>query len=1071
MDLQLAALRAADFDYTQHLENVWSDSPFHVADLNKDIVEQLLDDLDLRTGTEGAPSPLGWVICGPAGTGKTHLLGTLRHQVWSAGGWFIMFDLLDVKDFWDTAGLSYLRSFQRRMPDGRLQSEAILGKLIDMATDGKAPQVSAAVLAGASPDELINLADRLISMLGHKYATEILRHKHVLRALILLHSPDPLTADNAYHWLQGIEVDSEFVAQFGFRQAQASPRDIVQGLSWLMSLTGPTMLAIDQVDAILSEQYLASGVIGEALTSQQRKALSIIEGLNRGIMELRDVTRRTMTILSSFESSWQVLLERSTGAVRGRFHEALILYPIAQAETAADVVAKRVAPAYSQLGFRPPYATWPFRPESFHGVVGLSPRELLKLCDNHRRKCLRDRAVSELTSFHGGKPGEAAPPPPSGDLSALDRRFEGLKSTADPWAPMKGDGEERFGPLLQSAMRCYALQNGSRHGGHELMVDNDFKGDRPPLHTRLRVIERQGDREQHYSFRAVTSANAVAFQSRLRAAMTESGIDRHIGFRRLFVLRRPALPAGAKTTELIQKFKADGGVFVEVKEQDMRVFSALLQLEAEQQEGFEAWLQSRRPLETTHLFQIAGLAEAAEAGRPAGDTSDCPPEMAYQADKPEQDVPPQAPPGSTAQQPAEPSKDTILIGHTPTSQEPVLLDLFALNRHVAIIAGSGSGKSVALRRIVEEAALLGVPAIVIDCNNDLARLGQPWPETPDPWSAEDEARARRYAQAVEVVVWTPLLSRGNPLNLAPIPDFSSVVQDADALRIAVSMVTAALRPYAIPGGGQAAQLREGILTNAIHYFATHGAGTLDHLIALLSELPDEATGDITDAAAHAQKMADQLRSAMARNPLLAASGRTLDPATLFRGAVDKTRISVINLSGLPSDEQRQSFVNQLAMTLFAWIRKHPARAERPLQGLLVIDEAQNFVPAQGGGVSKPSLMQLTQQARKYGLGLIFATQMPKGIAHQIMSNCTTQIFGKQNSPTAIETVQELLSAKGGEGTDVPRLRRGEFYMHTEGFARPVKLHTPLCLSHHPATPPSEHEVVDLARRSINADYR
>ncbi len=595
MNLPLAALRAADFDYTQHLENVWGTSPFHVADFNKEIVEQLLDDLDLRTGKVGAPSPLGWVICGPAGTGKTHLLGTMRHQVWRTGGWFIMFDLLDVKDFWDTAALSYLRSFQRRMPDGQMQSEAILATLLGVATEGMAPQVSAAVLAGASPDELIHLADSLISKLGREYAAEILRHKHVLRALILLHSRDPLTADNAYHWLQGIEVDGEFVAQFGFRQAQASPRDIVQGLSWLMSLTGPTMLAIDQVDAIVSEQHLASGLIGEALTSQQRKALSIIEGLGRGMMELRDVTRRTMTVLSCVEASWQVIIERTVGAVRGRFHdEAILLRPIAHAEIAADMVAKRLAPAYAQIGFRPPYQTWPFRLEMFQGGVGLFPRELLKLCDNHRRKCLRDRAVSELAAFPGDRSSDT-PPPPSGDFGALDRRFAELQSSADPQPPMREKGEELLGPLLQSAMRCYVLQNHSRYGGHELVVDNDFKGDRPPLHTRLRMIDRQEVREEHYSFRAVTSANAIAFQSRLRAAMTESGIDRHIGFRRLFVLRRPALPAGDRTTQLILKFQADGGVFVELNKQDMRVFSALLQLEAEQREGFEAWLEFAPP--------------------------------------------------------------------------------------------------------------------------------------------------------------------------------------------------------------------------------------------------------------------------------------------------------------------------------------------------------------------------------------------------------------------------------------------------------------------------------------------
>jgi Helicase HerA, central domain len=60
----------------------------------------------------------------------------------------------------------------------------------------------------------------------------------------------------------------------------------------------------------------------------------------------------------------------------------------------------------------------------------------------------------------------------------------------------------------------------------------------------------------------------------------------------------------------------------------------------------------------------------------------------------------------------------------------------------AILAGSGSGKTVLLRRIVEEAALQGIPSIVLDTNNDLARFGDRWPETPLAWDDAERASTR-----------------------------------------------------------------------------------------------------------------------------------------------------------------------------------------------------------------------------------------------------------------------------------------------------------------------------------------
>jgi hypothetical protein len=69
-------------------------------------------------------------------------------------------------------------------------------------------------------------------------------------------------------------------------------------------------------------------------------------------------------------------------------------------------------------------------------------------------------------------------------------------------------------------------------------------------------------------------------------------------------------------------------------------------------------------------------------------------------------------------------------------------------------------------------------------------------------------------------------------------------------------------------------------------------------------------------------------------------------------------------------------------------------------------------------------VSLAAQARKYGLGIIFATQTPKGIG---------------------------------------RMGKGEFYFSTEATSRPIKIRTPLCLTWHPPNPLTAEEVVAKAR--------
>ena len=136
-----------------------------------------------------------------------------------------------------------------------------------------------------------------------------------------------------------------------------------------------------------------------------------------------------------------------------------------------------------------------------------------------------------------------------------------------------------------------------------------------------------------------------------------------------------------------------------------------------------------------------------------------------------------------------------------------------------------------------------------------------------------------------------------------------------------------------------------------------------------------------------------------------------------------------------------------------------------MRGLLVVDEARDFIPGMSKSPCRESFIRLTAQARKYGLGLVFATQAPKDIHHGIVSNCATSFYGKGNSPAVINAIKELLKNKGGHGDYIARLRQGHFYMHNADVTRtPIKIAASLSLSHH-HEPLAPEAIVVLARAS------
>ena len=69
-----------------------------------------------------------------------------------------------------------------------------------------------------------------------------------------------------------------------------------------------------------------------------------------------------------------------------------------------------------------------------------------------------------------------------------------------------------------------------------------------------------------------------------------------------------------------------------------------------------------------------------------------------------------------------------------------------------------------------------------------------------------------------------------------------------------------------------------------------------------------------------------------------------------------------------------------------------------------------FIRLVHGAHAPDFLLALASQARKYGLGLVFATQAPKGLHNRIPGNAATQFFGLLNSPTQITAAREMARA-------------------------------------------------------------
>jgi hypothetical protein len=162
-----------------------------------------------------------------------------------------------------------------------------------------------------------------------------------------------------------------------------------------------------------------------------------------GLMSLRENTRRTLTVIACLPGTWTILTSVAVATVPDRFRQTTQLHRIKDTALAQKIIEKRFLTRFTEIGFKPPFDSWPIRPEAFAHAGPFTPRELLVRIDQHIRACITNDRLELLDTI--GDPAQAEPrsqspaPPPitvsADDMTRFDERFAELKLAADDITP------------------------------------------------------------------------------------------------------------------------------------------------------------------------------------------------------------------------------------------------------------------------------------------------------------------------------------------------------------------------------------------------------------------------------------------------------------------------------------------------------------------------------------------------------------------------------------------------------------------------------------------------------------
>ncbi len=414
-------------------------------------------------------------------------------------------------------------------------------------------------------------------------------------------------------------------------------------------------------------------------------------------------------------------------------------------------------------------------------------------------------------------------------------------------------------------------------------------------------------------------------------------------------------------------------------------------------------------------------------------------------------------------QPSPPEPSRLKIGLTQGYQPaPYEVDISQFVRHAAFLGGSGSGKTTLALNIIEQLLLQGIPAILLDRKGDLCSYAkdEAW-RTP----VSDPARAhirKALRDKIEVFVYTPgaIEGQGRSLNIPIVPKGLENLSSGECEQLANHAAFSLGRIMGYKDQGLD-RTRIIILGKAISILVQLNRGhalTIDNLLDFIDKddpLLLNAIGKL-DSKLSKKLVQDLQTLALGHGNLFSQSGELLNTENLFDRSSDKTRLTIINTSNLGNNDNILFWVSQLLLDIGRFAAKSPSDK---LQGVILFDEADLYLPAQSKPATKEPLENLLRRARSAGIGLMLATQSPGDLDYRSRDQISTWFIGRIKEKTALDKLKPMLSeAKTDVSSKLASQSTGEFYAIHDGEVSNIKADLSLVQAEQvPA-----HEILKLA---------
>ena len=340
-------------------------------------------------------------------------------------------------------------------------------------------------------------------------------------------------------------------------------------------------------------------------------------------------------------------------------------------------------------------------------------------------------------------------------------------------------------------------------------------------------------------------------------------------------------------------------------------------------------------------------------------------------------------------------EDGLHLGEVEYHSLPVKLNMSRLlKKHLAILAMSGAGKSVATKVIIEELlkrkteqGRIGI--VVMDAHGEYTSFAQPAKK-----GQKDFSSQTKIVKARDVKIGVPKLSLGL---------IASIISGLS--------------------GPQKRELEK--ILNSLRGEMKGGSGPFDL---------NAVKGEILGSDDMNEKTKSVLLSWIASLEELGLFSKTDLPS--ITDLVKPGQLTVVDLSDVVNMKKKQIIVSYFSQKLFT---ERMAKKVPPF--MLIIEEAHQFAPAitrEESSISRRIIETIAREGRKFGASLCLISQRPVNLSTTALANCNTHLILRVTNPYDLKHIGESSEGIDAKSQDmITSLRVGEGLLVGEAVNYPV----------------------------------